>query len=110
MVLQVGISHGREAYAMAVMGKIPKKQLKTSAEPVRIDNRGRISLPAAIRKAWGLESGDTVFVKNYGDHLVIRRAINPFDILVEHALQEYREGKTKDLETVARELGIDLDE
>ena len=89
---------------MAIMTKLPEKD---KPEPVRIDGKGRISVPRDVRKAWGLESGDTLFIKDFGDHLVIRKAINPFDILAEHALQEYREGKTQDLESFAKELGID---
>ncbi|HHT25911.1 MAG TPA: AbrB/MazE/SpoVT family DNA-binding domain-containing protein [Firmicutes bacterium] len=96
---------------MAVMATNPdKNQPKREAQAVRLDGKGRISVPLGTRKSWNLQAGDILFVKDHGDWLEIRKGINPFDILVEHALQEYREGKTMDLDAVARELGIDLDE
>jgi bifunctional DNA-binding transcriptional regulator/antitoxin component of YhaV-PrlF toxin-antitoxin module len=96
---------------MAVITTNPdKNQLHKKALTVRLDDKGRISIPVGTRKSWNLQTGDVLYVKDHGDWLEVRKGINPFDVLVEHALQEYREGKTKDLETVARELGIDLDE
>lgn len=36
--------------------------------------------------------------------------MNPFDILSEEAIEEYRSGKTIDIETYAKNHGINLDE
>jgi AbrB family looped-hinge helix DNA binding protein len=100
---------------MAIMtNKLPDnektRRTKAKPEPVRIDDRGRISVPNQVRKAWNLERGDTLFVMDYGDKLVVRKAINPFDVLAEDAVREYKEGKTQDVRSFAKEQGIDLDE
>jgi len=43
-----------------------------------------------MRKTLGLESGDTVFVMLCSGGLLIQKAINPFDALVDEAIKEYR--------------------
>lgn len=77
-------------------------------EPVRIDDRGRISLPKRIREAMHLESGDTLFLYQDGDRLEVRKAENPFDVLARHAVKEYEAGRTRSIQDVARDLGVDL--
>lgn len=74
----------------------------TSQMAVRIDNKGRVTLPKNLRKALGLETGDTVFLKYdpKNNQVLLAPAVSPFDILVEHAIKEYREGRTK---TVAKD-------
>jgi AbrB family looped-hinge helix DNA binding protein len=66
---------------------------------VKIDAQGRIAIPAAIRASLGLKTGDTLFahvdVETGGVRLA--KAINPFDLLYEQALREYRAGKTTSL-------------
>jgi AbrB family looped-hinge helix DNA binding protein len=79
-------------------------------EPVRIDGRGRISLPKRIREAMHLESGDTLFLRQDGDRLEVRKAENPFDVLAHYAVKEYEAGRTKSIQDVARDLGVDLSE
>lgn len=79
-------------------------------EPVRIDDRGRISLPKEIRDQMGIESGDTLFMRISENGLLeVLKAINPFDLLVDEAIREYKEGKTTSIEDLAAELGVDLD-
>jgi AbrB family looped-hinge helix DNA binding protein len=67
--------------------------------PVKIDAQGRIAIPAAIRAQLGLQTGETLFAHLDEETGGVRlsRAINPFDILYEHALREYRAGKTTNL-------------
>lgn len=79
---------------------------------VRLDNKCRVTLPRPIREALGVEAGDTVFLQYEPERRELRLApaVNPFDVLAEHAIQEYREGRTKTLEEYAREHGIRLNE
>jgi AbrB family looped-hinge helix DNA binding protein len=66
---------------------------------VKIDAQGRIAIPAEMRASLGLEPGDTLFahldVETGGVRLA--KAINPFDVLFEHAVREYRTGRTSSL-------------
>lgn len=79
---------------------------------VRVDDKGRVTLPRRIREALGVEPGDTVFLKYEPENGQVRLApaVSPFDVLAEHAIREYREGRTKTLEEYARERGVRLDE
>lgn len=75
---------------------------------VRLDNKCRVTLPRPIREALGVEAGDTVFLQYEPESRELRLtpAVNPFDVLAEHAVREYREGRTKDLREYAREHGL----
>jgi bifunctional DNA-binding transcriptional regulator/antitoxin component of YhaV-PrlF toxin-antitoxin module len=59
---------------------------------LKLDARGRLTLPLKMRKDFNIEPGDVFFVKpeKTGIHLV--KIENPFDILAEHALHEYEQG------------------
>lgn len=76
---------------------------------VKIDAQGRVAIPAAMRTRLGLEIGDTLFVhldeETHGVRLA--KAINPFDLLYEHAVREYRARKTTNLHDF---LGGEIDE
>jgi AbrB family looped-hinge helix DNA binding protein len=74
-----------------------------------VDNKGRVLIPDAIRKQLDINSGDVLFVQ-VEDTGAIRymRAENPFDVLAEHALRESRAGRTRTLQEIAAELGVDL--
>lgn len=75
---------------------------------VRIDNKGRVTLPKKIREALGVDSGDTVFLKYEPENRQVRLApaLNPFDVLAEHAIEEYRAGRTRTVEEFAKEHDI----
>lgn len=66
---------------------------------VKIDAQGRVAIPAAMRNRLGLQAGDTVFVHLDEETQGVRlaKAINPFDVLYEHAVREYRAGKATNL-------------
>ena len=66
---------------------------------VKIDAQGRVAIPAAMRACLGLRTGDTLFAHLDEETGGVRlaKAINPFDLLFEHATQEYRAGKTTNL-------------
>jgi AbrB family looped-hinge helix DNA binding protein len=78
---------------------------------VRVDAKGRLSLPRRMREELGIVPGDTLFVEGGEGQATIRlaKAENPFDVLAEHALREHRAGRTKSLRDFARENSIDLD-
>ncbi len=39
----------------------------------------------------------------------VRKAINPFDVLALHALEEHGAGRTRSLRDLTADLGVDLD-
>ena len=73
---------------------------QTKSEAVKVDDRGRISLPKEIRDKIGVESGDTLFMRWKNGVLEIRKAIDPFDVLTTHVQEE--------IEDVVSDLGLDL--
>ncbi len=77
--------------------------------PIRIDDRGRISLPASLRNALKLEPGDTLFGQARDGRIELVKAENPFDGLARHAIKEYEAGRTRSLEDFAKEHDIPLD-
>lgn len=77
--------------------------------PVRIDSKGRISLPQKVRSALKAKAGDTLFLKCEGQgHLVrmVRAVEDPVAVLWEHAEKEYKAGRTKNLRDYARKKGL----
>lgn len=80
------------------------------AVPVRVDSKGRLSIPKAVRDALDVRPGDTYFFERDGDILRFVKAKNPFDALAEEAIREYRAGRTRTIEEIAREYGVDLND
>ncbi len=78
---------------------------------VRLDEKGRLTIPRQMRQMLQLGPADVVFLRLDPEQhtLQLAKAENPFDILAEHAMAEHAAGRTTRLEDVARELGIDLD-
>ena len=79
---------------------------------VRIDNKGRVTLPKNIRAALGVDSGDIVFLKYEpkDNQVHLAPAVSPFDILAEHAVKEYQGGRTRTVEEFAWEHNVNLNE
>ncbi len=84
-------------------------RLTDEALPVRVDSKGRLMIPLRARKALDIRPGDIFFLQRRGTTLCYAKAENPFDGLAQHAIQEHRAGKTKNLRTFAEERGISLD-
>jgi len=82
-----------------------------TAYTVKADAKGRLVMPRELRDEYGIIAGATFFVERdaSGVGLRIARAENPFDALAEHAIAEFRAGRTRTLEDFAEEHGISLD-
>ncbi len=83
----------------------------SAARTVKVDPKGRLSIPAELRKLLGIEPGDTLFVETEDNGQVLRfaKAENPFDGIARYAEQEYRAGRTRSLREFADELDADPD-
>jgi AbrB family looped-hinge helix DNA binding protein len=79
---------------------------------VKTDAKGRFTIPRQVREELGVEPGDTFFleVDDASGVLHFTKVETVFDILAEHALVEYRAGRTKSLSDFAIENGIRLDD
>jgi AbrB family looped-hinge helix DNA binding protein len=75
---------------------------------VKVDAKGRLSIPGSLREELGIRPGDTLFVQIEEGTLRFAKAENPFDILARHALEERRAGRTKRLRDFAAENEIAL--
>lgn len=76
---------------------------------VRVDDKGRLTLPASLRKQLGVEPGDVFFMQAEGGVLRLAKTENPFDGLARHAMKEHEAGKTRDIRDIAKEWGVDLE-
>ena len=74
-----------------------------------VDSKGRVTIPAALRRTLGIREGDTVFVEAHEGELRVAKAENPFDALAAEAIAEHRAGKTRSVRAYAKSRGIDLD-
>jgi len=77
---------------------------------VKVDAKGRVTLPKEMRRALGVDAGDVLFVKVEPETQQVRlaRALNPFDVLAEAAVEDHRNGLTRSVKDFAREHKIDL--
>ena len=50
---------------------------------VKVDERGRITLPSSVRRSLNIRPGDELVVTVVGGRIVIERASNPFEKLAE---------------------------
>jgi len=64
-------------------------------EAVKVDERGRITLPKAMREKMDIQANETLFVRREGDMIEVATAdLNPFEVLGEHARREHERGRT----------------
>lgn len=74
---------------------------------VRIDNKGRVTLPRDLRARLGVDLGDTLFVKYEAGSIRLVRAVeDPIATLATYADKEFEAGRTKDLREYMRENGL----
>ena len=77
---------------------------------VRLDDKGRISLPKQMREDLGLAPGDALFIERDGDTVRLAKALNPFTPAVREAMVTYHAGRKIALKRLAAKHGIaDLD-
>jgi AbrB family looped-hinge helix DNA binding protein len=51
---------------------------------LKVDTKGPLVIPQPLRKALGIEPGDTLFVETEGDRVLrYAKAENPFEVLAE---------------------------
>jgi AbrB family looped-hinge helix DNA binding protein len=89
-------------------GKGPIKAAASEIYIVRVDERGRVTLPARARKALGVQPGTTFYIEKDESGFRLAKSENPFDGLAQYAIAEDAAGRTRDLREYARERGIDL--
>jgi len=75
---------------------------------LKIDAKGRITLPLAIRKSLRINAGDVLFLEKEKTRIHLTKAENPYDILIEDAIARHEAGKTTELRAFARKNGIKL--
>lgn len=63
---------------------------------VRLDDKGRLTLPKSIRDALQAKPGDVFYLQPENDGLLIIKGENPFGALAGQAAQEYEDGQTKE--------------
>jgi AbrB family looped-hinge helix DNA binding protein len=75
---------------------------------LKVDTKGRIVLPLAIRKSMHINAGDVLFFREEETGIHLSKAENPFDILIDDAIEQHNEGKTIGLREFAKKHGIKL--
>lgn len=81
----------------------------SKAVSVRVDDKGRLTIPASLRKQLGVEPGDVFFLQSEGGVLRFAKTENPFDGLARHAMKEHEAGRTRDIRDLAKEWGVSLE-
>lgn len=74
----------------------------------RIDDKGRIAIPTAVREDLGLEPGDVIAFDVKNRVLRIAKVDNPFDALIDEAVDAFEIGKTASLRDFASSEGVEL--
>lgn len=73
---------------------------------LKVDEKGRITLPLKVRQEFSIEAGDVFFVKPEKTGIHLAKAENPFNDLVEYARHERETGKSIELRDFARKNKI----
>lgn len=77
---------------------------------LKVDSKGRVTLPNKLREKLNIKPGDTLFLnETVNKTILLKKAVNPFDVLALEALKEYRNGETTSFEELAEEMGVDLE-
>lgn len=80
--------------------------------PVRMDDKGRLVIPRAVRTALNLQAGDVLLVEvaAEGEFFRVARAANPFDTLGDYAIREIEAGRTMNLRDYAASEGYRIND
>jgi AbrB family looped-hinge helix DNA binding protein len=76
---------------------------------VRVDDKGRLTIPGKVRKRLDVKPGDTFFLEHEGQVLRYAKAENPFDKLAARAVDEFRTRGAATTDDVAGGLNRDID-
>lgn len=80
---------------------------KERSYAVSIDSKGRVTVPAEIRKALKLNEGDVLYFRVTPRGMgVFKKAIDPFAVIRDDALRQSRQGKTTSFDSLVAELGV----
>jgi AbrB family looped-hinge helix DNA binding protein len=90
---------------------VAKERPMAETMTARVDAKGRVAIPQRIRKDLNIQAGDTLFVAYDEEERIVHyaKAENPFDILLTHAMEEDRAGRTVSLREFAAANDIALD-
>lgn len=86
----------------------PTKEAAMNNTALKVDAKGRIMLPLAIRKSLRINAGDILFLEKEETGIHLIKAENPYDTLIEDAIQQHESGKTVELRAFAKKNGIKL--
>lgn len=75
---------------------------------LKLDEKGRLTLPLKMRKDFNIEPGDVFFVKPEKTGIHLAKAENPFNDIVEYAKHERETGKSMELRAYARKHNISV--
>jgi len=76
---------------------------------VKTDAKGRLTIPQDLRVHLDIQAGDIFFLDVEDGVMRLAKAENPFGLLAQDAIAQYRAGQTKSLEAFADENGFTLD-
>jgi AbrB family looped-hinge helix DNA binding protein len=77
---------------------------------VKTDAKGRLTIPQDLREQLNIQAGDIFFLEVEDGVMRLAKAENPFGLLAQDAIAQYRAGQTKSLEEFAAENGFTLDD
>ena len=77
---------------------------------VKTDDKGRVTIPRDLRVQLDIQAGDIFFLDIEDGVMRMAKAENPFGLLAQDAIAQYRAGQTKSLEAFAAENGFTLDD
>lgn len=98
-----------ELLSLALGGMVPPRIQRGSMQTtIKVDSKGRVSIPKRVREQAGLQPGDTLFlaIDQESGTVQLRKVTNPFDGLALHAIAEYEAGRTRSLDEIMDEMGI----
>ncbi len=79
-----------------------------SGMTLKVDSKGRVTIPNKLRENLDIKPGDTLYLNSTDETILLKKAVDPFDMVALEALKEHREGKTISIEDLAEEMGVDL--
>jgi bifunctional DNA-binding transcriptional regulator/antitoxin component of YhaV-PrlF toxin-antitoxin module len=88
--------------------RVFKATAGTTVYTVRVDERGRVTLPAKVREELAVLPGTVFCIKKELNGFRLARVEDPFDGLARYAIEEDDAGRTRNLREYARERNIDL--